>query len=215
MWTYIILIILATLIMKNKNEGFKIRKQYYYGWDPYDTPEYRKIMPVNVRPIWRNKQLRSKMWHTRHPRLVDHRYKYAQDMYPIDGSAIQKGRLPYNGGAALHELPMNLKNRWYADVNINDKNYCSDGCRVYRRRKGIVGYPQINMGDVWGCDSRMSEVITRSTMTDKEKEKMARSVNRIKGYNTTESLAANYADRSKESIEKLQGLDLHLEPDNY
>lgn len=182
--------------------------------------EYRRLNTIYPRGVWRHKELNANKWETRLPSLVKHRYSFN------DCPTNQK--LPgIKGAARLKELPLNLKNRWgsvldgkiartsleyYPDVDalkIGDKSnqtfgHIANDNKIYSSYRTVAPFitdtrpnkldtPHSPFGSPYVIDSPQDY---------QNLSKM------ISGYNPSDSLPAQYADRSKSSIEYLLTADL-------
>lgn len=113
----IILILVTIAIMFNKNiEKFgnpDIYHPHITGYEEGMPNEYIKISSIYPRGVWQHDKYRSLAWDTRFPNQINHRYAYEDEPgIKYDDSGLKEG-------ARLKELPLDLTNRWYAEVDIN------------------------------------------------------------------------------------------------
>ena len=190
------------------------------GYDPAKGLEYRKrknFYPRGPRPH----QLRAHKWETRLPSLVKHRYSY--DDKRIDGLGYLspvRDFVPHNsnqifdvkGKARLKELPLNLKNRWHAVIDADvartnllywptTENVTKELARESDSQTKSNYKVFKTLGSIYDYNANIINKIN------------SRRFQPVTGRNPYDSLPAQYADRSKSSIEKLQAADLYKEYD--
>jgi hypothetical protein len=137
----IIIIIVFILFISNYVfiERFEDENPNLVGYHEGLPPEYMKIDYGNQEEIWRRKQLDSLKWETRFPYMVKQRYSY-------DDTPYKNKRFPsiYNQFAYLKELPLELKNRYYAelekDIAMTSLEYYPDVSNQKYRGQGYASY---------------------------------------------------------------------------
>lgn len=199
----VILIILLMNKKDNQAEGFipeyelPIDNNRILGFDPWRQPEYRKRQNYYPRGYDR-KDIKAHKWETRFPSLVDQRYKYNDER---DDSLSELS--PVTGRARLKELPLDLKNRWHAKI---DKDIARTNLAYWPTPKHLL-------------DDTDSKCNLSKTWNNPYHNRNVKNMNRINrnqliplsGHDPNDLLPANYADRSKTSIEIKQAEDLYKE----
>ncbi len=203
----VIIIIILWLLYGNGNEYFDPIKhlgvKYIYP-SQGDSESVQKPTKNNYpRDIFRKHYFKGQRWETRLPGLVDHRYSYDDQRNCCTLPAIE-------GKARLKDLPLHLRN-WY-HARIPSKIAKTDD---YYWPDTIIGkkykYECNRANDVYSSPRTIAPIITdpiaakakyNPTLDDTPFD-IARRANMISGYNPSDSLPAQYADRSKTSIEKI------------
>jgi len=217
----IILIIILIIFVTNKRnifrtEGFEpainteeahgpiLDIKFMMASDPLTESYPRPIKREYPRNLWRYKQLKGQMWETRFPGLVGQRYDYNDQRlcYKNPGPPVVKDV------ARLQELPLQLRNWYHAKV----PKYVTKGDDFYQPSH-IVGKKYKNECKPTNLPYSSNRTIA-PIMTDRMNPRpsdpnvdetpfdIARRANMISGYNPSDSLPAQYADRSKTSMEK-------------
>lgn len=143
------------------------------GWNPARGIEYRDRKNFMPRNLFRHKHLKSRMWETRFPNIINQRYSYNDKK--IKGLDYNK-LFPIGNKARLVELPLDLKNKQKTFNNFKTLN---------------TPYYNLNAQKINEINSRRFQP--------------------VEPHNPNDFLPAQYADRSKSSIEMLQASDLYKE----
>lgn len=151
-------------------------KYIYHAEQNQDS--YSKPIKFNYpKDVYRKKYYKGQMFNTRHPGLLKHKHDYF-DKKTCDKHPVLKDK------ARLVELPLHLTNWNHAKV----PKYISHVNEIY--------YPDHVIG------KKYDKTCKRRTFASPGRY-VRHSPNKILGFNPTNLLPAQYADRSKTSIEKI------------
>jgi hypothetical protein len=181
----VIFCVFKGLLNGNNIEGFLPEYEYYntniIGYDKYGFPPYKKLNLLYPRGVTRKDQMCANKWETRLPSLVDERYSYNDMMLNKDSLQV------LTDVARLGELPLDLQNRYSAIV---DNKFA---------QLSLAYYPDVQ------------KPVNKDTITSVNMDYLKnypyyfvgnyRYGNTINGHNPNDSLPAQYADRSKTSLE--------------
>lgn len=186
---YILLVLLIIICLFGRRfntvEGFLPEYEYYntgiVGYDKYGFPPYKKLNLVYPRGAVRKNEMCANKWETRLPSLVDERYSYDDMMLNKDDLQV------LTDVARLGELPLDLQNRYSAIV---DNKYA---------QLSLAYYPDVQK-------PVKKDVITSVNMDYMKNYPYYfignyRYGNTINAHNSSDNLPAQYADRSKTSLE--------------
>lgn len=196
----IIVILIAIVFYKNRFEKFEI-KQNIYPSEPNQDSYERTFNMKYPRDIYDKKNLKGLMFDTRFPGLLKHKYNY-DDTKNCETLPVLKDK------ARLKDLPMHLKNWYHAKVpkcmaetddyywegNIKNNKYKNECFGCMSECKGNDDYYSKidDLVNAQYCDDYVLDKSFSSLMKNKP----------IYGFDPTSTLPAQYADRSKTSIEK-------------